>query len=321
VERTTYQPFGATESDYRPARWDAFREDYRFTGKEEDAEVGLTYFGERFYAPLLGRWMSADPLAVHGLGADLNLYAYVHGAVFKATDPLGLDGSSAAPCPEWGPDAVSVTQTPRGTLIQGVTVTPLGEGRVTPPDAPPGPSGPPAPPSGNGADGAPASNSGASSAGAEGPSLPFDYNPLLMAAGATSKGGGPNPLDSAGGTEHTGNARPSTKGRHQEGQGRKKQDRGGEKGDDSRRLPSRRPMKWKGPWPGPKTSKRTTSEPVAPSTDWGPAAAVGAVIGGVVIIVGTLVEDVFTAGAGFADDPVTLGAGAAMIGQGLQYAR
>jgi len=94
VERTTYQPFGATESDYRPARWDAFREDYRFTGKEEDAEVGLTYFGERFYAPLLGRWMSADPLAVHGLGADLNLYAYVHGAVFKVVDPVGLDGAA-----------------------------------------------------------------------------------------------------------------------------------------------------------------------------------------------------------------------------------
>jgi hypothetical protein len=27
---------------------------------------------------------------VHGLGADANLYAYVHGAVLKATDPLGL---------------------------------------------------------------------------------------------------------------------------------------------------------------------------------------------------------------------------------------
>ncbi len=96
VERTTYQPFGAVESDYRPQRWDAFREDYRFTGKEEDAEVGLTYFGERFYAPLLGRWMSPDPLAVHGLGADLNLYAYVHGDVFEAVDPTGLDQDPAS---------------------------------------------------------------------------------------------------------------------------------------------------------------------------------------------------------------------------------
>ena len=34
--------------------------------------------------------MSADPLAVHSLGADLNLYAYVSGAVLKNVDPLGL---------------------------------------------------------------------------------------------------------------------------------------------------------------------------------------------------------------------------------------
>ena len=42
--------------------------------------------------PLWGRWISADPLAVHAPGeADLNLYAYVSGAVLKNVDPLGLD--------------------------------------------------------------------------------------------------------------------------------------------------------------------------------------------------------------------------------------
>ena len=48
VEKTTYDANGNTESDYRPSRWSAFREDYRFTGKEEDIEVGLTYFGARY---------------------------------------------------------------------------------------------------------------------------------------------------------------------------------------------------------------------------------------------------------------------------------
>ena len=65
---------------------------YRFTGKEEDVQVGLQYFGKRYLNPLLGRWMSADPLAVHAPGeADLNLYAYVSGAVLKNVDPLGLE--------------------------------------------------------------------------------------------------------------------------------------------------------------------------------------------------------------------------------------
>jgi RHS repeat-associated protein len=92
VEASTYQPYGAAESDYRPARWDAFREDYRFTGKEEDVEVGLQYFGKRYLSPQLGRWASADPLAVHMPGrADPNLYAYVHGRLYQATDPVGFD--------------------------------------------------------------------------------------------------------------------------------------------------------------------------------------------------------------------------------------
>jgi RHS repeat-associated protein len=61
------------------------------TGKEEDVEVGLTYFGKRYLNTSLQRWVSADPLEVHGPGeADANLYAYVSGQALKNTDPLGL---------------------------------------------------------------------------------------------------------------------------------------------------------------------------------------------------------------------------------------
>ncbi|HEY5955401.1 MAG TPA: RHS repeat-associated core domain-containing protein, partial [Polyangiaceae bacterium] len=92
VERTGYLPFGARENDYRPSRWNGFREDYGFTGKEEDVQVGLTYFGKRYLSAQLGRWISPDPLGVHAPGkADFNLYAYVSGAVLKAVDPVGLD--------------------------------------------------------------------------------------------------------------------------------------------------------------------------------------------------------------------------------------
>jgi RHS repeat-associated protein len=93
VERSTYQAYGGAETDYRPERWKGFREDHRFTGKEDDVEVGLQYFGRRYYAPLLQRWISADPLAIHGFGADPNVYAYVHGRALMSVDPVGLDGS------------------------------------------------------------------------------------------------------------------------------------------------------------------------------------------------------------------------------------
>jgi RHS repeat-associated protein len=97
VERSTYQAYGGAESSYRPSKWGDFREDYRFTGKEEDVEVGLTYFGKRFYNALLQRWVSPDPLEVHQPGqADANLYAYVSGAALKNIDPLGLQDEEAA---------------------------------------------------------------------------------------------------------------------------------------------------------------------------------------------------------------------------------
>ena len=91
VERTTHQPYGALETDFRPNRWGSAREAFKFTGKEEDIEVGATYFGARYYQARLGRWMSADPLTIHGLGGDLNPYAYVAGRVMSSVDPFGLD--------------------------------------------------------------------------------------------------------------------------------------------------------------------------------------------------------------------------------------
>jgi RHS repeat-associated protein len=91
AEARTYFPYGETESDYRPASFAGERDDVAFTGKEEDVELGIQYFGARYLVPALGRWASADPLATHGLGSDLNEYAYVSGRAFAATDPTGLD--------------------------------------------------------------------------------------------------------------------------------------------------------------------------------------------------------------------------------------
>jgi RHS repeat-associated protein len=94
VEYATYLAYGAVESDYRPVEWNSFREDVKFTGKEEDIEVGLTYFGARYYSPYLARFVSADPATIHGVSANLNPYAYVSGNVFNLVDPFGLDECS-----------------------------------------------------------------------------------------------------------------------------------------------------------------------------------------------------------------------------------
>jgi hypothetical protein len=55
--------------------------------------------------------------------------------------------------------------------------------------------------------------------------------------------------------EHTKNKRPSARPKHEEGQSRKKRDRGGEKGDKNRRWPRNPPPNWPGgPYPPTKNS-------------------------------------------------------------------
>ncbi len=115
AEATTYQPFGGTESDYRPSRWEGYRDDFRFTGKEEDVEVGLLFFGKRYLAALLGRWISADPLAVHVRQGDANSYAYVSGQLLRTVDPTGLAGEDSQRRPQPGTpeyDALKKYKTP-----------------------------------------------------------------------------------------------------------------------------------------------------------------------------------------------------------------
>jgi RHS repeat-associated protein len=69
----------------------------RSTGKERDAESGNDYFGARYYASSMGRFMSPDwsakaepvPYAKLGDPQTLNLYAYVGNNPLDRTDPTG----------------------------------------------------------------------------------------------------------------------------------------------------------------------------------------------------------------------------------------
>ena len=70
---------------------------YKFTGKERDTESGLDYFGARYYASNMGRWMSPDwaakaipvPYAKLDNPQTLNLYAYVGNNPLSRRDPDG----------------------------------------------------------------------------------------------------------------------------------------------------------------------------------------------------------------------------------------
>ncbi|MBS1813676.1 MAG: RHS repeat-associated core domain-containing protein [Acidobacteria bacterium] len=72
-----------------------------YTGKERDSESGLDYFGARYYASTVGRWMSPDwaqkaepvPYAKMDDPQSLNLYGYVGNNPIAQIDADGHFGS------------------------------------------------------------------------------------------------------------------------------------------------------------------------------------------------------------------------------------
>ena len=67
-----------------------------FTGHETLDSVGLVHMGGRVYDPVIGRFLSVDPV-VRDIGAaqSWNSYGYVEGRVVSWTDPSGWQASPA----------------------------------------------------------------------------------------------------------------------------------------------------------------------------------------------------------------------------------
>ncbi len=73
--------------------------EHLFTGKERDSESGNDYFGARYYASTMGRFLSPDwsagavpiPYAKLDDPQSMNLYSYVQNMPLSAIDPDGHD--------------------------------------------------------------------------------------------------------------------------------------------------------------------------------------------------------------------------------------
>ncbi|MBT7264767.1 MAG: hypothetical protein HN831_04765, partial [Waddliaceae bacterium] len=61
---------------------------WRFCSKRIDDELGLVFFGKRYYCPETGRWTTPDP---QGFGDGPNLYAYVHNNPLAFFDLYGYE--------------------------------------------------------------------------------------------------------------------------------------------------------------------------------------------------------------------------------------
>ena len=74
----------------------------RSTGKERDSESGNDYFGARYYASSMGRWLMPDPSGLSYSDPrdpqSLNLYAYVGNHALTYVDPYGLSWFTQSRC-------------------------------------------------------------------------------------------------------------------------------------------------------------------------------------------------------------------------------
>lgn len=88
ISHEVFHPFGTTAWWAGRHEIEAGYKTVRYSGKERDA-TGLYYYGARYYAPWLQRWLNADPA---GEVDGLNLYLMVRNNPLTHIDP---DGHSA----------------------------------------------------------------------------------------------------------------------------------------------------------------------------------------------------------------------------------
>jgi RHS repeat-associated protein len=88
-QRYRYSAFGSPDVSANgrasSARGGSFR--FLFTGREWIPQHGLAEHRFRYLSPILGRWVSVDPIRQ---ADDINLYRYVRNRPTSELDPLGL---------------------------------------------------------------------------------------------------------------------------------------------------------------------------------------------------------------------------------------
>ncbi|WP_369975826.1 RHS repeat-associated core domain-containing protein [Xanthomonas bundabergensis] len=83
IETSEYEPYGKLLN--RPVT-----DGPGFTGHVQDAATGLTYMQQRYYDPLVGRFLSADPVSASPkAGSNMNRYWYSNNNPYRFNDPDG----------------------------------------------------------------------------------------------------------------------------------------------------------------------------------------------------------------------------------------
>jgi RHS repeat-associated protein len=126
LQDVDYQPFGEAQSSgvlpgtpqYTSAQWN---------GGDALAAFCLSYLGARLYDPVIGRFLSRDPLILPRSAATTNAYAFAMNDPVNLSDPSGMDcgPECRSPVPDNGiPGGGASTINPPGLYLPpGVTTS------------------------------------------------------------------------------------------------------------------------------------------------------------------------------------------------------
>ncbi|MFJ9350933.1 ricin-type beta-trefoil lectin domain protein [Streptomyces sp. NPDC101237] len=122
VTRRSFDPFGNPRGT-KPTSWVASDENHGFLGQPADPVTGLDLLGARDYDPVLGRFLTPDPVFEAGDPNQMGGYTYAGDNPASASDPSGLmlamdgggGGGCDAKCASANDKAYASTTTSSGT--------------------------------------------------------------------------------------------------------------------------------------------------------------------------------------------------------------
>lgn len=89
--RETYRPYGTRVNQSAASA----NNHVWFAGRSHDDSTGLSYMGARYYDPLIGRFLSMDPMGVDFANLyTFNRYAYANNNPYRFTDPSGWESQT-----------------------------------------------------------------------------------------------------------------------------------------------------------------------------------------------------------------------------------
>jgi len=208
-----YEPYGK-----RLLKEDGGKEDVWFTGKQEESDFDVSYFGARWYDPAIGRFLAIDPAGVSPSNIhSFNRYTYANNNPHRFVDPDGKNAVLAA-C-AGGPAACAIGA---GITIYVAAKAILGTQKALNESS-------------DNSEGGESTWDG--DYGSEVNWLPGDYFPTPDGGGGDND---PNKEDpkrqKSKKSEHDSKKQKSKENKHQEGKARTKKDAGNESGDIRRKL-------------------------------------------------------------------------------------